>query len=293
MKKNPLKLPAIILAVGFILCIVASMLTGIVKVPVITEHDFPYSVTYTLDGETQTFEGLYRCQFISTGEGTNPLDRYYEGAYLNLTSEYYPAAYTIAQKDDLELCIITPFNNKYLMGDTKGEPEATFIYEPYLAVMDQDGVEYEDEETLSNFDAQLISWELPEPVDNSFQFLKFSHLHDNSMFAMLIVGILVIMACMIFVKRDKTIPYQALDKISIVLNFIVVLVVIPIATGAIWFSQIVASGNEFSFQLMLCIPVFTAFTVAASISLRRKGFTRAGFFVQLVTPAMIALLILF
>lgn len=293
MKKNPLKLPAIILAVGFILCIVASMLTGIVKAPVITEHDFPYSVTYTLDGETQTFEGLYRCQFISTGEGTDPLDRHYEGSYLNLTSEYHPAAYTIEEKDGLELCIITIFSNKYLMGDSKGEPEATLIYEPYLAVMDQDGMEYDDPETLSKFDAQIISWELPEPVENSFQFLKFSHLHDNSMFAMLIVGILVIMACMIFVKRDKTIPYQVLDKISIVLNFIVVLVVIPIATGAIWFSQIVASSNEFSFQLMLCIPVFTAFSVAASISLRRKGFTKAGFFVQLVTPAMIALLILF
>jgi hypothetical protein len=292
MKNSSLKTPAIILVIGLVLCIAASMLTGIVKAPVITEHDFPYSVTYTLNGETKTYEGVYRCQFTSTGKGIDPLERYYEGTYLKLTSEYHPAAYTIEKKDGLELCIITIFSNKYLMGDTKGEPEATFIYEPYLAVMDQDGVEYEDEETLSNFDAQLISWELPEPVENSFQFLKFSHLHDNSMFAMLIVGILVIIACMIFVKRDKTIPYKALDKISIVVNFIVVLVVIPIATGAIWFSQIVAGGNEFSFQLMLCIPVFTAFTVAASVSLRRKSYTKAGFFVQLVTPAMIALLVL-
>ena len=292
MKNSPLKTPAIILVIGLVLCIVASMLTGIVKAPEIAEHDFPYSVTYALDGETQTFEGLYRCRFISTGEGTDPLDRYYDGSYLKLTSEYHPAAYTIAQKDSLELCIITLFNNKYLMGDTKGVPEATFLYDPYLAVMDDEGIEYVDAETLSIFNAQLISWELPEPVENSFKFVKFSHLHDTSMFAMLIVGILVIVACMIFVKRDKTIPYKALDKISIVVNFIVVLVVIPIATGAIWFSQIVAGGNEFSFQLMLCIPVFTAFTVAASISLRRKGYTKAGFFVQLVTPAMIALLVL-
>ena len=93
-----MKTPAIILAIGLILCVVASMLTGIVKVPAITEHDFPYSVTYTLNGETQTFEGVYRCRFISTGEGTDPLERYYEGSYLKLTSEYHPAAYTIAQR---------------------------------------------------------------------------------------------------------------------------------------------------------------------------------------------------
>lgn len=291
MKKNGLKVPAIILSVGLILCIVVSMLTGIIKAPVITEHDFPYSVTYTLNGETKTYEGVYRCQFTSTGKGIDPLERYYEGTYLKLSFESHPATYTIAEKDGLELGIVTIFNNNYLMGDTKGVPEATFTYDPYLAVMDEQGIEYDDPETLSKFDAQLISWELPQPVENSFKFVKFSHLHDTSMFAMLVVGILAIIACMIFVKRDKTIPYKALDKISIVVNFIVVLVVIPIATGAIWFSQIIASGSEFSFQLMLCIPVFTAFTVAASVSLRRKGYTKEGFFVQLVTPAMIALLV--
>lgn len=292
MKNSPLKTPAIILVIGLVLCIVASMLTGIVKAPEITEHDFPYSVTYTLDGETQTFEGLYRCRFISTGEGTDPLDRYYDGSYLKLTSEYHPAAYTIARKDSLELCIITLFNNKYLMGDTKGVPEATFLYDPYLAVMDDEGIEYVDAETLSIFNAQLISWELPQPVENSFKFVKFSHLHDSSMFAMLIVGILVIVACMIFVRRDKTVPNKTLDKISIVLNFIIVLVVLPFVTVIISFAQIVVSGNEFDYQLLLCVPAFTAFIVAASISLRRKGLTKAGFFVQFIAPALIAPIIL-
>ena len=158
--------------------------------------------------------------------------------------------------------------------------------------MDEEGMEYEDAETLSNFDAQLISWEQPEPVANSFKFAGFSHLHDSSMFAMLIVGILVVIACMVIVKRDKTIPYNALDKLSIVLNFIVVFVIIPFVTAVIWLTQITVSGNELSYQLLLCVPVFTAYTVAASISLRRKGFTKAGLFVQLVIPAMIAILTL-
>ena len=292
MKVKSLKVPAIIIAIGLVAAIVASLLTGMVKAPAVSEHDFPYSVTYTLNGETQTFEGVYRCRFLSTGDGTDPLERYYEGSYLNITSEYHPAAYTIAQEDDLELCIVTIFSNKYLMGDTKGVPEATFLYDPYLAVMDQDGMEYTEEEYLEKFDAELISWEQPQPVENTFRFVGFSCLHDNSMIAMLIVGILVILACMIFVKRNKSVPYKALDKISVILNFIMTLAVIPFATVTAWFMQIAVSSDAFGYQLFLCIPAATAFTVAASIALRRKGFTKAGFFVQFAGPALFAILTL-
>lgn len=292
MKNKTLKLPCIILAVGLVLAIIASLLTGIVKAPAITEQDFPYSVTYTLNGETQTLEGVYRCQFRSTGKGTDPLNRYYEGTYLNITSEYHPAAYTIAQKDGLELCIVTIFSDKYLMGDTKGEPASTFFYDPRLVVMDREGMEYDDAESLSKFDAKLVSWELPEPVANTFHFVGFSYLHDNSMLAMLAVGIAMIIACMIFVKRDKTVPYRALDKISILLNFVLILAALPFITIAVLFMQITVSGDEFVYQMFLCLPAIIAFTVAASISLRRKGFRKAGFSVLLVNPALFALLAL-
>ena len=178
------------------------------------------------------------------------------------------------------------------MGDTKGVPEATFLYDPYLAVMDQDGMEYTEEEYLEKFDAELVSWEQPQPVENTFRFVGFSSLHDNSMIAMLIVGILVILACMIFVKRNKSVPYKALDKISVILNFIMTLAVIPFATVTAWFMQIAVSNDAFGYQLFLCIPAATAFTVAASIALRRKGFTKAGFFVQFAGPALFAILTL-
>jgi hypothetical protein len=49
------------------------------------------------------------------------------------------------------------------------------------------------------------------------------------------------------------------------------------------------SGDELIYQIYLCIPALTAFTVAASIVLRRIGFTKAGFFVQLVGPILFAL----
>lgn len=290
MNNKSLKIPAIILAVGLIMAIVASLLTGIVKVPVITEHDFPFTVTYRLDGEAKTLEGIYRGRFVSTGKGTDPLNRYYEGEHLSSPEQKHPATYTIAEKDGLELCIIVILSARDLMGDGDG---ISCHYDPYLAVLDSEGVEYSDEETLSQFDAEIIDWVYPESVGNSFRFAGFSGLHDGSMFAMLAVGILTMLACMIFVKRDKTVPYRALDKVSIVMNFVISLAVIPFLTLIAAMLQITMSGDEFVYQLFLSFPAITAFTVAVSIALRRVRFTKTGFFIQFAVPVLFALVMLF
>ena len=289
MKNKKLKVPAMIITVGLLLAVVASMLTGMVKEPAIQEHDFHYTVNYTLNGEPQTLEGVYRCRFTSVGEGTDPLVRYYEGDYLTITSESHPAAYTIAEADGLELCIVTIFSNRAFMG----EPDnAGFHYDPYLAVVDQEGMEYAYEEYPGIFDAEITDWVYPQSVENSFKFVGFSKLHDTSMLAMLLVGVWVIVACMIFVKRDKVVPYKVLDKVFIVLNFVFTFAAIPFVTLVVLLMQITVSGDEIGYQMLLCIPALTAFTIAASLALRRKGFTKSGFFIQLVGPALFVLFLI-
>ena len=267
------------------------MLTGIVKTPAITEQDFHYSATYQLHGETKTLEGIYRCRFKYTGRGISPLTRYYEGFYLSDPLAGDPKAHTIAKQDDLELHIVFSFHNDYLMGDgDSGERYSDAIPDPYLAAYDEMGVEYTDPEILEKFGAELLSWETPQPIENTFVFRGFSILHSDSMLAMLFVGVLVIIASMIFVKRDKNISYKFIDKISIALNFLVVLVAIPLGTLVVAFMPIYVSGDEFVYQADLCVPAITAFTVAASIALRRKGFHKAGCFIQLLGPALFMLL---
>ena len=286
MKQKSLRTTAIILAVGFLLTIAACLLTGIVKAPVITEHDFSFAVTYRLDGETKTLDGVYRCCFQSTGKGDEPQERYYSGEHLSNPSEDHPSEYTIAQKDDLELCIVTYFSDPCLMGDADGR---TFCFEPYLAVFDRDRVEYTDEESLSRFDAEITDWVSPKPIANSFRFVGFSKLHDMSMFAMLAVGILTMFVCMILVKRDRTVPYKALDKVSILLNFLICLAAIPFMTFTIVLMQIVVSIDDPAYQIALCVPAITAFTLAASVALRRIRFTKTGFFLQLIGPVLFVL----
>ena len=106
------------------------------------------------------------------------------------------------------------------------------------------------------------------------------------MLAMLAVGLLVIVACMIFVKRDKSVTYKLLDKLSIALNCVVCFVALPFITFTTTLLQITMSGDDLMYQIFLCIPALTAFAVAASVSLRRKGFTKTGFIVQFIGPVL-------
>lgn len=294
MTHRSLKTSSVIIIVsGLVLAMIAYMFTGILRTPAITEQDFKYSATYQLNGEMKTLEGVYRCQFKYTNKGTDPLNRYYEGFYLSDPLASIPDVHTIARQDDLKLQIVFSFHNDYLMGDVdRGEQYSYAIPEPYLAVYDEMGVEYTDPESLEMFDAELLSWETPEPIENTFVFSGFSILHDESMIAMLLVGILVIVACMVFVKRDKNIPYKLIDRVSIVLNVIVAIVVIPFITLVVLLMPIYVSGEEFTYQMDLCVPAITAFSIAASIALRRKGLAKSGFFVQLVGPLLFALMIL-
>ena len=64
MKVKSLKLPVIIFVVGLVLTLAASLFANIVLTPTITEHDFHYSVTYKLNGETKTLAGVYKCRFF-------------------------------------------------------------------------------------------------------------------------------------------------------------------------------------------------------------------------------------
>ena len=286
MKIKSLKIPAIIIVIGLVLSLAASLFTNIILTPTVTEHDFNYSVTYKLNGETKTLEGVYKCRFDGYSEGENPRDRYYTGEFIVDGQPTLAHTYTIAEKDGAELYIVTLFNDCYLMNDTKDEGYEPFLGEPYLESIDKEGYELLPEDRPSEFAAEIVSWEYPEPIENTFVFSGFSILHTGSMVAMLLVGLLVIIACIIFVKRDKAVPYKVLDKLSIVINCIICFAAIPFITFTTALLQITMSGDELMYQIYLCIPALTAFTVAASIALRRKGFTKSGFFLQFVGPVL-------
>ena len=64
------------MAIGIIAAVIACLLTGITKAPTVTENEFAYSVTYRLDGEVKTVDGVYKCKFNDEVNYVNPQSRY-------------------------------------------------------------------------------------------------------------------------------------------------------------------------------------------------------------------------
>lgn len=286
MKIKSLKIPAVIIVIGLVLSLAACLVSNIILTPTVTEHDFNYKLTYKLCGETKVLEGVYKCRFQGYNEGSNPSDRYYTGEYIVDGQSTFSHLYTIAQKDGAELFVAISFNECYLMGDTKAVEYEPILEEPYFGTVDKEGYPYEEEELPSEFRAEIVSWEYPEPIKNTFVFSGFSTLHAGSMLAMLVVGLLTIVACLVFVKKDKVVPCEALAKLSVLVNFAVCFLAIPFITVCTAVMELTVSTDDIWYQIFLCTPALSAFTVAASIALRRNGFTKAGFFIQFVGPVL-------
>ena len=283
MKNSCMKLPIIILAVGLILAIASCFLTGIMKEPTIKEHDFDYSVTYRIGSETKTYEGTFQCSFVGYDGHDDPTLRLYDGVHTKDGNELGALWLTVVQKDDVELLMAVGLDAAYLMGDPDKYEYVHGNDDPYLEAIDAEGYAVEVSE---KFDAEIISWEYPEPIENSFRFAGFSRLYAISMLVMLAIAFLTVLACLIFVRKAPDVNYKALDIISIIANFVITFMAIPFITIVIFFFPLVMDSESLMYQIYLCIPALTGFTIAASIALRRKGFAKSGFFVQFVGPVL-------
>ena len=283
MNGKKMKLPIIILVIGLVLAVASCFFTGMMKEPTIKEHEFDYSVTYTIDGEVKTHQGSYRCSFIGHDGHDDPTLRLYDGVHKIDGNVSESSWFTVARKDGAELSLIINLDADYLMGDPDKYEYVADNEAPYLEATDADGYSVEISEI---FGAEIISWEYPEPIENSFQFVGISRLYSISMAAMLVTAILTIIACTIFVRKENDVQYKLLDRFSIAANFIIGFMTIPFITIVIFFLPLVMDSGSFMYQIYLCIPALTAFTIAASAALRRKGFTKSGFFVQFVFPVL-------
>ena len=283
MKNSSMKLPIIILVIGLILAIVSCFLTGIIKEPTIREHYFDYSVTYRIDGEVKTFEGVFRCSFKGHDGHDDPTLRLYNGVHVKDETVQESIWFTVAQREDVELMMAVGLDAAYLMGDPDKYEYVHGNDDPYLEAIDAEGYAVEVSE---KFDAEIISWEYPEPIENTFRFSGFSRLYAISMLVMLLIAFLTVLACLIFVRKDFDVNYKAFDILSIIANFVITFMAIPFLTIVIFLFPLTMDAESLLYQIYLCIPALTAFTLAASIALRRKGFAKSGFFVQLVCPVL-------
>lgn len=286
MKYKKLLLPAIILLVAIIAMAVYSAVTHIAYKPTIAEKDFPFSITYELNGKTETIEGIYAASYTGNGGYVSTTTRLYKGQIISQWEDI-DDSFILSKGDDGSIILYTQFYPDYMMGD----PAYTYFnddFSPSLVYYDSEGNAYEDEQTLLKHGVKLISWEYPEPVENTFVFSHISYLNGEVVIPLVIIGTLALLAVILFVKKEKIFIRKTVDLISVTLNFVIALGFLPIMTIWGFLSDIVGSSPELSHQMIYLIPAITLLSLAASVSLRRKGFRKGGLLVQLAGPAFFA-----
>ena len=288
MKKHKLFLPILILAIALLAMAVCAVASNIALKPTITEHEFPFSITYELDGVTETVDAVCAVTYAGNGGYVKTTTRQYDEKYIS-QRENIGSAFEIFVGDECSITLFTRIYPDYLMGDPEYDYFDDTVYEPILSYSNWATGETIEGLELPEQGAKIISWELPEPIENSFEFSHIAHMSSADVFPFLLIAILAMIAMMIFVKRDKTVPMKPIDKISLVLNIAVAVVCIPIVSAYGLLMDINGSEAAFSHQMGYLAPAFLVLALAASLGLRRRGYHKSGLIVQFAGPVYFGL----
>lgn len=285
------RLPLIILAVLLVLTVLLACLEGIVMRPVIKEHTFEFSITYELNGEqTQLSHHLY-CTLEEVENTMTPQERFWHARIVENVGMESDQSYSIYKDGSGELILMTDICPACLMGDGEscGCAEEGDKAEPYFAFYDLEGVEYTGEELPAHFEARVVSWEYPEPIENELEFSHIARLDGDTSFDMTFMALAALIACLVFVKKDGDVVYTQNDKLGTILNFLVGFAAVPFISIACALVGINGGGDDILSQIMYCIPSVSVIALGASICLRRKGYSRSSIVVQFAGPALFAL----
>lgn len=260
-----------------------------VQEPKVAQQEFPFTITYSYQGETKTISDVYVGEYVRRAKylGDDSVAWYgYIKDHDRLESDFYRIAELDGQVFSINLNIVPG----YLMGDPK---YADSVCRPTGAYHGFDGtndITVTDPAELAQLGLSIVSWEYPESIENAFSFGGISLSSEATMYTATI-AIAALLACMILIKRDKEIVYSKMDKVSIVLNFLIAIVAFPFIFMVSVLSEIVADTSVWQ-QLLYFAPALTVLGIGASVTLRRLGYKRIGFWSQFAGPVVFALLIL-
>ena len=290
MRNKKLFLPAIILAVAVLAIAAYSLISSIAKKPTITEGEFPFSITYELNGETVTINDVYKARYVAKDGHADTKARVYVGEIGDMGEGN--TVYTLKTDANARIELWTYFHPEYLMGDPAYDYFDDAAFEPVIYYFDSEEIEYHDEETLTAQCIKLIGFEYPEPIENTFVFSHIAYLNSAVVIPALLIALLALLAILIFVRKEKELKYKAIDMISIVLNFFVGFVYLGFVAVLALLIDIEGGGPELYYQLLYFIPAFSALCIAASVALRRKGYGVKSLIAELIGPAVFAVYLL-
>ena len=284
MKSRKLFLPTIILVVAILATAAYSVISSIAKKPTVTEGEFPFSITYELDGKTVTINEVYKARYVRNDGYADTKGRVYVGEIGDWGEGN--TVCTLKKDQNTRVELWTNFYPDYLMGDSGYDYFDDEAFEPQIYYYDAEEQGYSDEEMLSAQGVKLISFEYPTPIENTFVFSHISYFSGAVVLPTLLIALLALVASIIFVRKEKELTYKAIDVVSIVFNLIIGFTLIPFVTIAAMLIDIEGGGPEFYNQVLYFIPVFSVLCIAASVALRRKGYGVKSLIAELIGPAV-------
>ena len=289
MTRKNIKKAKIILVVYLIVTLALLFLGYSVQKPKVARQEFPFSITYSYQGETKTISDVYVGEHVRSAKylGDDSVAWYgYIQDHDRLQSDFY----RIGEIDGQVFSINLNIEPGYLMGDPK---YAGSVCQPSGAYHSFDGtndITVTDPDELVQSGLSVVSWEYPDPIENAFSFGGISLSSESTLYTV-IIAVAALLACLILIKRDKEIVYGKLDKMSIVLNFLVAILAFPFIFMVSALSEILADTSIWQ-QFLYVTPALTVLGISASVTLRRLGYKRIGFWSQFAGPVIFACLIL-
>lgn len=271
----------------YLIATLALLLLGYsVRKPKVVHQEFPFTVTYSYQGETRTISSVYVGEYVRRAKylGDDSIAWY---GYIQDRNRLESDFYRIGDLDGQVFSINLNMEPGYLMGDPK---YAGTVCQPTGAYHSFDGtndVTVTDPVELAQMGLSIVSWEYPEPVENAFSFGGISLSSEAAMYTT-IMAIAALLACMILIKKDKQIVYRKIDKVSIVLNLLVAIVAFPFIFMASALSEIVADTSVWQ-QILYLTPALTVLGIATSVAMRRCGYRKHSLFIQFVGPILFAI----
>ena len=257
-----------------------------VREPEIASQEFPFTITYTYRGNTETISEVYVAEYCRTEKyiGDDVTAWYgYVKDWNRLEADYC----RVVEDEGRGYSISVNLNAGYLMGDPNF---SDFLCEPTakclnLSVTDDVGII--DPAELEALGFTIDSFTYPEPIENSFRYGGISLSSEATIYTA-ILSILALLSVMILVRREQGRKRSAMDRVSAALNFLVAVTAFPFILIAAALSEIVAEPSPMQ-QLLYLTPALTVMGITASVAMRRMGHLFVSFPVQFVGPALFAL----
>ena len=255
--------------------------------PAVESREFPFSITYTHQGEQNTISGIFVAEFSPSARylGDSPLGWF---GYIQDHDMLSPDYFHIGEDETHSLSINLNLEPGWLMGDS--DYAGVTCAPSGLAIRLADGHRITGPEELEALGFRLERWEYPQPIENRFFFGGFS-LSSEAVLYTSAIALVSLLLCLIFVERDLTQPGSRMNKIGVVLNVLIAVIAFPFMLIVSTLSEILGDTSALQ-QLLYLTPALTLAGVGAGVVLRRRGYALAGLLIPFIGPVLFALAVL-